>query len=76
MAPIQLLDNEQQSGCLSNILSRFTSSSQPSSSSSSNEKFIYSAVDPMEDLPPYQDIVKVNIFPRGEILDTDSILLL
>lgn len=62
MAPIQLSDNEQQSGCLSNIFSRFTNSSQSSSNQGSNEKFVYSAIDPMEELPPYQDIVKVTLF--------------
>ncbi|KAG2190469.1 hypothetical protein INT46_001553 [Mucor plumbeus] len=59
MAPIQLKENEQQqSGCFSNIFSRFTSSAPSSSDQNLNEKFIYSAVDPMEDLPPYEDIVK------------------
>lgn len=62
MAPIQLKENEQQqSGCFSNIFSRFTSSAPSSSDQNLNEKFIYSAVDPMEDLPPYEDIVKVRV---------------
>lgn len=62
MAPIQLKESEQQqSGCLSNIFSRFTSSTASSSVQNSNEKFVYSAVDPMEDLPPYEDIVKVRV---------------
>lgn len=61
MAPIQLTDNNGQSssGCLSSIFSKFTGS-QKTQTDSSNEKFIYSAVDPMEQLPPYEDIVKVN----------------
>lgn len=71
MAPIQLKDSEQQqSGCLSNIFSRFTRSASSPSTSSSNEKFIYSAVDPMEDLPPYEDIVKVRIDIRNSMKNT------
>jgi hypothetical protein len=73
MAPIQLTDNEQQSGCLSNIFSRFTRSNQPSSSQT-NEKFIYAAVDPMEELPPYQDIVKVSSFFSWPFNYTDPYL--
>ena len=57
MAPIQLKDEQPTSGCLSSIFSRFSGNqAQPESS---NEKYVYSAVDPMEQLPPYEDIVEV-----------------
>ncbi|CEP17154.1 hypothetical protein [Parasitella parasitica] len=59
MGPIQLKENEeQQAGCLSNIFSRFARSAPSYSEQNANEKFVYSAVDPMEDLPPYEDIIK------------------
>lgn len=60
MAPIQLTDNQQStsSGCLSSIFSKFTGV-QKTQTDSSNEKFVYSSVEAMEQLPPYEDIVKV-----------------
>lgn len=61
MAPIQLSDNETNSGCLSSIFSKLTSSSTSNSQQSQewNEKFVYSSVDSMDHLRPYQDIVEV-----------------
>jgi hypothetical protein len=64
MAPIRLKDNEEQSnsGCLSSIFSKFSSSFSSNSQKQQNdwnEKFLYSSVDSMDRLPPYEDIVQV-----------------
>ncbi|KAI7899527.1 uncharacterized protein BX663DRAFT_521192 [Cokeromyces recurvatus] len=64
MAPIQLpMDSDEQqkeTGCLSSIFSRFKSSNTLNKQDKFNEKYIYSAVDPIKDdlLPPYEDIIK------------------
>lgn len=56
MAPIQLSDNQEQTGCLSSIFSTFSRTNKQEL----NEKFVYSAIDPMEQLPAYQDIAQVS----------------
>lgn len=56
MAPIRLEDTKESAGCLSSI---FSSCSRPQQTQEFNEKFMYSAIEPMEQLPAYQDITKV-----------------
>ncbi|KAI9340345.1 hypothetical protein BD770DRAFT_399673 [Pilaira anomala] len=57
MGSIRLEDNTETTGCLSSI---FSSCSRPQQQQKQqyNEKFVYSAIEPMEQLPAYQDITK------------------
>lgn len=57
MAPIQLGNDQEQTGCLSSIFSSFSRAPKQEF----NEKFVYSAIDPMEQLPAYQDIAQVSL---------------
>lgn len=57
MGSIRLEDNTEPTGCLSSI---FSSCSRPQQQQQQfNEKFVYSAIEPMAPLPAYQDITKV-----------------
>lgn len=56
MAPIQLSNDQEQTGCLSSIFASCSRTPKPEM----NEKFVYSAIDPMEQLPAYQDIAQVS----------------
>jgi hypothetical protein len=58
MAPIQLPLDQPETSCLGNIFSNLFSKQQPEQNFN-NEKFIYSPVNPMEQLPCYEDCVKV-----------------
>ncbi|KAG0741212.1 hypothetical protein G6F16_006231 [Rhizopus arrhizus] len=57
MAPIQLPLDQPETSCLGNIFSNLFSKQQPEQNFN-NEKFIYSPVNPMEQLPCYEDCVK------------------
>ncbi|RCH91763.1 hypothetical protein CU097_004931 [Rhizopus azygosporus] len=74
MAPIRLPDDQPETSCLGNVFSKLFSKQEAPAKKSLDEKFVYSAVDPMEQLPPYEDCIrqmkKLNIECTGEIENT------
>jgi hypothetical protein len=61
MAPIRLPDDQPETSCLGNVFSKLFSKQEAPAKKSLDEKFVYSAVDPMEQLPPYEDCIRVNM---------------
>ncbi|CAO3680198.1 unnamed protein product [Rhizopus stolonifer] len=57
MAPIQLPSDQPETGCFGNIFSNLFNQQQ-SEQPVLNEKFVYSAINPMDQLPRYEDCIK------------------